>query len=1147
MKTTATLAIVIHLTIAAPFATAQNVSLRFKNVSIRTVIDEIQRQTYKAVSTTNGLFKGAKKVSIDVTNVRLEDALTILCKDKPYTFQFNDNASIQFIPRAKPPSGGRTQKRFSVWCRLTNQDGVPVCSALLVITDIGDTVSCTSHGMFYLRSVALNTQVKVISAEFEPHSFLIYSRQAVNETVTQKNFGTTLAPVRIIHTGYQQLAAELSVGSTQVIGPEELQTKTSPYIKDRLEGIVSGLLLLTNKTPGVNQGTYFKLGPPNTINANPDPLLVVDNFPYEGDQLALNPDDIEDISVLRDAAAASIWGARAGNGVIVITTKTGKYNRRINVSFNSLVTAGRKPDIFYPDRMSSADRVFVESFLAGKGFYAQQVNDPLSPISPVVEAYYKSSLNDSLLKTWGATDARNDEEKYFFRNTFRHHQTIQLTGGSKEHAFFLSTGYDQAFPELKGSQEERMTLQASNSYKPFAGLELTAALSYTSNKQFNTDNLPAIPVYYNHIVNAQGEPLAQPYLLNNAFIDTAGVDAAGNNRLPDWHYYPKQEFDLRNKKTTDKITRAQAGIRYRNFPGIFNGLEIGIYGQYQLARNEIEDLQDKNTFFVRNLINSYTQINGAQIYQPIPWGNILTTYSTNISTTNLRYQLTYNKKWSSLNSITIMAGKDHINTQREFSKNIIYNYRSSNPAGQNGLDYLTYFSQYYLPGYTLRIPFDVQSRIITEKYYSYYANGNFGWKERYFLYASGRLDKSSLYGASTNDNSIPLYSFGLAWKPSSEAFYRPRLFQDLKLRVTYGTAGNSPQQVSAIQTIRPSTYNVYGDLTSVINSSPLPSLSWEKTYIFNVGLQFRSLNEIVEGTIDWYRKRSSGLIGYRHTDITNGIRSEIGNVAAMASHNIDVTLTTTNINRQLQWRTKLLFSYIKDKVTHTEDTLKEAWIYCDLTKPSSVPGKPLFGVFSFYNAGLNTAGQPVGRNRDTNYNAMINAKGYDSLVYHGRSSPPVFGSITNELNWKQFTLYVTIMYKFNYYFRKQSVFYQGIYDGTSGDSKDFANRWQKPGDEKTTDVPRMEFPANIPRDYFYMYSSALVYRADHIRLQNIQLSYELKEKLLMKLPLKTGSFYFNWSNVGILWRANKLKIDPDKLTGYLQPSLFSIGFKGTLK
>jgi hypothetical protein len=601
-----------------------------------------------------------------------------------------------------------------------------------------------------------------------------------------------------------------------------------------------------------------------------------------------------------------------------------------------------------------------------------------------------------------------------------------------------------------------------------------------------------------------------------------------------------QEFEQRNNTLQEKETRILASVKYENFPRFMRGLEAGVYVQKEISENMREDIYDRNSYLVRDLVNKYTQVYTTGINRPIPWANISDRRGNKYTTDNLRYILTYKKKWEGQTELNVMAGRDEITTKGKLFTERIY--------GQNNkIDYLSVYPMYYFPLLKMSIPFYDSENLTKVSYLSNYVNGKFQWKGKYYFSASYRSDQSSLFGTATNDEKIPLRSVGAGWVISAEPFYTNGWLPFLKLRASYGTSGNTPHNVTAIQTFSNAGNNQNGNPMIDFNNPPLPSLKWEKVKTLNIGFNIQAAGDRIEATVDWYSKKGIDLIGYRSVDPTAGVPSITGNVAAMASRNLDVILETKNIIREFQWRTGLLFSFVRERVTHAEDKPQPAWMYCDLGRFTVVPNRPLYGIYSFPFERLNTSGEPMGPGENKDYATMLLRSGFDSLFYHGRSSPSAFGSLTNEFRWKQLSLNVMLLYKFGYYFRRKSVNYYSIFDGTSQGSSDFARRWQKPGDENITTVPAFPVTNDLNRDLFYNYSTPLVERADHIRLQNIHLGFDLERNALKKLGLRMANIYCNYSNVGIIWRANNYKIDPDKLSGYPQPAIFTIGVRGTFK
>jgi TonB-dependent starch-binding outer membrane protein SusC len=1022
----------------------------------------------------------------------------------------------------------------------TNGEGV----RWVTVTDQETGQSCVtaSDGKFILKGISKTARLIVVGENIDTATIRLDKSTYIIIPVKAKVL--TFTTQQTINTGYQQFSQKRNMGPDFSVDQELFQQRVFPYVAPRLEGLVPGLLPVTNKMAGLNQPTYFSIGARTTLMANPDPLIVVDHFPFEGNLASINPDDIADITVLRDPSAAGIWGARAANGVIVIKTKTGKYMHRLRVSFNSFVSLGTKPDLFYRDRMSAADKIFVDTSLFRIGFFDPiERNRSKLPLSPVLEALYdKTRTNANRLAFFDSLtrlDNRHDQEKYFYRKSFLQHVSAQVTGGNHLNNYYFSLGYDLTKPELRISREERKTVVMHDNIR-FGGFEISPGFSFTEHVLFNTDGVPEIPEPYELLQNSFGKNVAVPYKRRYAYVDTVG-----KNRLLDWKYYPLQEFNLRNKTITERDIRSHVALKY-TFGGLLKGLEAGFYWQYQDASSDVADIHNKESFFVRDLVNSYSQIRPAEVFRPIPVGHIADFYTSRYTTLNVRFKLAYERNWDHF-KLSMIAGKDRINNKGDFSTRRVYGYTENNPAGQT-LDYTQQFPLLYFTSVKLRIPNSASSKSVFNNYFSTYLNTKFRWKERYEVSAGVREDKSNLYGEDFNDKRIPLLSFGAAWQMSSERFYSSWLLPFVKLRATYGSRGNSPNNSYAIQTLTYTGVNYNGDPVASFTNPPFNNLQWEKVRSFNLGLNLRTANDRVEVSLDWYHKNAMEVIGLRSLDPTSGNPFLTGNVATMRSRSLDLIIETKNISRQFQWRTALLLSHVKDMVTHTEDSLQPAWVYCDPARFSIVPGKPVYGVYSFAYKGLDNEGNPLG-NKNNNYTAMLTDPGYSSLVYHGRATPAFFGSITNDFNWKQLNLSVTLLYKFNYYFRKSSIHYYDLFMGNASGSEDFANRWKTPGDEKRTNVPSM--PVTLTpdpnRDYFYNYSTVLVQRADHIRLQNIQLGYNLEGSVLKKLGLRTANLYVNASNIGIIWRANDWKVDPDKLSGYPQTALLTIGFRATFK
>jgi hypothetical protein len=437
-----------------------------------------------------------------------------------------------------------------------------------------------------------------------------------------------------------------------------------------------------------------------------------------------------------------------------------------------------------------------------------------------------------------------------------------------------------------------------------------------------------------------------------------------------------------------------------------------------------------------------------------------------------------------------------------------------------------------------------------------FANGAFTFKSTYTLSLSARKDASNLFGLNTNDQWNPLWSAGVSWHLSNETFYKSVFIPYMRLRATYGFSGNINPAMVAATTIAyfdsPSPYTnlPYSRFSNYYN----PELRWETSRMINVGVDFKLVKNIVSGSIEYYQKKGADLFGTVPLDYTSGIGATVvKNVASMKGNGVDVELKSINLNRQIQWTSTLNFSYYKDKVTdYYQNSLQGSrFISSEAVFPvTGIKGYPVYSIFAYKWAGLDPhTGDPMGfLNGEASkaYTSLIgSATKVTDLKYFGSAIPTIFGSFLNTISYKGLSLDFSMVYKFGYYFRKSSVNYSNLFSNWQGHA-DYANRWQKPGDEQATNVPSLIYPASSARDNFYTGSEVLVDKGDHIRLQYINISYDITGHMLQKAGFKAIVVYANTSNIGIVWWANKDHIDPDYNYGrypLIDPETFALGIK----
>lgn len=971
----------------------------------------------------------------------------------------------------------------------------------------------------------------------------------------------TLAPVNVllvpitnelqaveVHTGYQSIPGERATGSFVSIDQTLLNRRIGASILDRLDGIASGLIFNRNRTPNANEPAIMIRGR-STLFANTEPLIVVDNFPYEGDINQINPNDIESITLLKDAAASSIWGVRAGNGVIVITTKKGKQATKPRISFNSNITIGEKPDLWYQQIAAASDIIEMESFLFSRGFYNNRINQVHLPLSQAVSIFHQRRMGSlsaadsaNSIQALSGIDNRRNLDQYFYRRSVLQQYALSVNGGSNGHTYFFSTGIDKMQHQQIASQQSRITIRARNQIdiikeKLDISTDINIALSQTQNPSgfyFNTTSV------YEQLVTDKGEAASIYRDYRKSWLDTIG-----RGQLLNWQYRPYDEINNVDDKTKRSDTRLLTTLRWKIMPQ----MNIQVSYQHERGVSESKNYRNMENYYTRDLINRFTQPN----YQTgiptihVPIGDILNRIDYQFNSHYGRIQWSYQKRWSSDHRIDILAGteiRQVSNTSLGYTRYGI----NRNNATDILADHISLFPALPL-GFNSRIPFTQNQSENTDRYLSYYTNMGYNFREKYQLTLSARKDESNLFGVDANQRTVPLWSVGAGWILSKESFLKKNWLQHLKLRITYGLSGNIDKSATAYTTAGIGFNSIFAQPTNFLINPPNPFLSWEKVEMLNLATDFSLWKGGISGSFEYYIKNGKNLIGNSPMAPQTGITQFRQNIAHLQTRGFDLTLNAKIFSRNFQWNTQFLLSLNQDKVQ--KYLLVPPAIKNYITNITSNPleGKPWAAMFAYQWAGLDPVnGHPQGILDgviSTNYNRITGPAAIGELVYLGSGRPTVFGNFRNDFAYRNWNLSFNTVYSLGYYFRRPSIFYTAAFNssmsGIPNAHADIAARWKNPGDEVTTQIPSWVYPAIPARDEFYQYSTALVEKGDHIRLRDIRISYQLLLKQTNRSGIKSCQLYAYINNISILWRANTKGIDPDNITGFPTPRTFAIG------
>lgn len=1132
--------------------------------TISEIFDQLHKQTGIYVNLERSFIDPDKKLTVHFRNTPVREVMDKVLGELPVDWMYSKGDIILF-PTSEPVRL-RGEESITVTGLVTDKDGAPLPGVTVMVKGAQKGGVTTGDGRFRIERVPPKSTLVINSIGFLSRQYRLDGERKVH-FILEPAVSQIEAVEVTANTGYQVLKKRETPGAVAVIDSVFINRSTGMNILDRLEGATSGMLnfrtpFLTNFIPrmpvGADMGMYVRgFSTLNSSRVNPNPLIVLDNFPYEGNIRNINANDITNITVLKDATAAGIWGTRSGNGVIVLTTKKGQYKERMQVDFSTSFTYIKKPNLFY-DRsyLNSSDYIEVEHSLYQQGYFNADLNnrDSYSLISPAVEIFHKREKGelsqaeaDRQLDQLRKNDLRSDLSKHSYRSALNQQYSISVRGGTKDFAYYISLGHDRNQATMVRNRNERTTVVSSNQFKPIKNMEVTALLNYSQQEiedgnQIVARNMQTLGGKYYYLY-----PYASLYdEKGNAAIAVKDfrrnyTDSLQRLGFLDWNYRPADEIYNNHSKFSLRNLLLRAAVKY-DFLKYFR-IEVN----YQNERQMIfaQRYWEENSYYVRNLINTFSVYNSNTntVTSGLPEGGIMAVGDYDWQANSLRGSAGFHRQLKShIINATIggevrelsakgfdrqSVGYDNIDgvPYTNLNPNISY---PTTPAGVSTLND--------------RINLTGENDGILNRYLSYYAVLNYNLLRKYDLTIIGRRDGTNLFGARTNERLRPFWSLGGGWHIDKEVFFKSNLINLLRIRSSIGETGNIYNGASYLTATR-GVDLLTGEPNSLIANPANDDLRWEKVKIFNLGLDFALLKHKISGNIDVFSKNSRDLVQRVNLAPQTGYTVAMINSGATRTKGMEVTINGNWKIRTLQWFSRINITTLKDELVRYDQipSRSQMFLFDPYNNLIFVKGYSLKGVFSYKWAGLDPkTGDPQGFLNGTiskDYTKILNNFSPDSLIYHGSAVPQWFGIWRNDFKYKNMTLSVSLNYKFKYFFRRPTteINYTDILSKTQ--NEDYNKRWQTPGDELHTSVPSIIYPSNDLRSQFYQRSEVLIERGDHIRLQDIRISYQTPSK--DKKFIKDLEVFAYLSNLGILWRANRYGLDPDvsHLTSFMNGTI----------
>ena len=1149
----------LSLNLSANVYSQQNkVSLDLKEVTLEEFIEAVKQQTGVNFLYNASLFEGADKVSVKAKKEPLSKVLEETLGQKGYAIDYRDEVVVILKQEPQPFVPQANKRTVSGTVKDSDGEPVPGVSVLVKGTQVG--VATDVNGRFELR-VDDNPEVVL------QFSFVGMKSQEVKiGTHTTLNVvleSDTKALDEVLVTGYQTISKERATGSFDMVSRAQLD-KPASSLASRLVGVTAGV----QGTADENGDISFEIRGQTSLNTDARPLVVVDGFPIEGEFSSINPNDVESVTILKDAAAASIWGARSANGVIVVTTKKGAATKGAKIEVSAFAKVQRKIDLdYYNPLASSAETVKYER----KGFSTNFFGGPWSPIddsylnaangySQAVVALNENRLgylsDEDLEVTLEKLSNQNNKDqirKYLLQIPLTHQYNVNISGATERMTNMLSLMYERERDGFKENHEDHLMVNFRNTTKLFKWLDF----NFSGMVQYNSvDNsgINATGDYYSLTYGSIQE--LSPY---DMLVDENGnrTNLAGTFYQPildryvptenfpytDWSYNPITEIENRELGYTQMNYRIQGGFTVR----FLEGLTYDTKFQYERYNTHYTDIYNENTFAVRQHINTAATWDKEtnEITANLPKGGIKDESDETIQSYNFRNQINFDRTFKGRHALNVIIGTEisqRIEETTDYARTYGYNDETLSvgvfPNGENGtIGWMGYSNG--------RFDYTNSYTYTTDRYFSLYANAAYTLDEKYTLSGSVRTDASNLITDDPKYRYAPFWSVGASWQISKEAFMQDIDWIDrLTVRATYGYNGNVDKSTSFRPLISVnSTQNTYThDFTARIQSFGNPDLRWERTGTWDFGIDYSFLGGKLAGKIDVYSKLGKDLMASMSIPSVNGTSSQSLNAAKMTNRGIELEVGTQLpvYEDKIVWTGNLNFSYNKNKIQELYKATYQAFDLYGGGTYAYVEGYDANTLWVFEYAGIENRGteenpdwQPVvkGENGETfDFTGWTTGNGLNYLKNAGTKVAPYAFGFSNSFKIYNFDLSFLITGKFGHKFMRTPFNYPSMAGGSGQPNKYYSEVVNSDPSEQVPIPFDKSEPLYYFWDRFYPYLDYLVESAAHIRLQEVNLTYNMPKHWLQRIGINQLSIYAQGNNL-CSWFKNKYKEDPEHPLG----------------
>ncbi|HUW91536.1 MAG TPA: SusC/RagA family TonB-linked outer membrane protein [Bacteroidales bacterium] len=1132
------------------FTQPEKVNLEMNDVTLRDVFREIERQSDYNFFYNDEFVDLNALVSVNKLEASISEVLNGLFYETDLSYKLLDDNLVVIVPQS--------DKKI-VKGKVTAINGSPVPGVTVSPKGTTRGVATNADGEFSIELDPTEVQLLFSFLGMKTVEVRVGNQQVINvvleEDITQID--------EVVVTGYQTISRERVTGAYSIVGIEQIDKPTT-NIAQRLIGTTAGVQARLD----VDGNPTFEIRGQTSLNATQEPLVVIDGFPTEKGFSSINPNDVESVTFLKDAAAASIWGAKAANGVIVITSKKAKKEVPLRIEFNAFYKFAPKFDLSYIRPVASSGEVIdyeLASFNKwGARAYMGTVDDgyyrTYTPTQQLMWDHYNGLITlgerDAAISAYRGLDNSQQISDLLLENPSTQQYNLTLMGGSERMSNFLSVLHEQNNSNFKNSSNKRDIISYRNTatVSDWLNFELGATLAYTTIEN-NGVGLSDIQGLAPHLMlkDENGELLNIPKGFNYLpAMSTVPVE----NFPYSFFYNPVEEIENRSITNRNIDTRITAALIFK----IIKGLTFESRAQYEYNNTYNKSVYNENTSTVRQAVNVASTWNRTTnaVTLNLPKGGFLDQSRGEVKALILRNQLNYGKTIGKHDFYTLAGIEFSDRIAQGFNNPRTYGYNDDKlsvgtfPNGPGGSSVKLIYNWL---GSSQTFSYNNSFSYGTRRYFAAYANATYSYDAKYSLTGSIRSDASNFITDDPKYRYAPFWSVGAGWNIFREDFMQGVDFIDrLSARLTFGYNGNVDLTTSFQPLVSPSTtVNTYTqETTTAVPSLGNPTLRWEKTGTWNFGVDYSLFNGNVYGKVDLYNKYTRDLIAVISIPSVNGSTSSKMNNAEMSNRGIEIEIGTTQDiqGSEIWWKGALNFAYNKNKI---EKLYVASYAAYSLYGGAYVEGYNSQELWSFVYAGIKNEGtvdnpnlQPqVQGPGDVTYNftGWTPGDGRDYMVNMGTKVAPYTLGLTSMLKFYDFNFSFIVTGKFGHVFQRQSFNYPVWWNGAVLPNQKY--------DEVVNGDPMVTVPLPLQTnearfyfwDRFYPYLSYLTESASHIRMQEINLSYDLPRVKLQKLGINRLQIYAQCNDLFTIM-ANKFGEDPEYPIGTQKPQpKFTFGLK----